>query len=55
VQDPRRAALAALVGVELIEADEGGEEAPQSTASVVPKIALWILLLFGGFLYQLCN
>ncbi len=55
VQDPRRAALAALVGVELIEPDEGGEEAPQSMASLVPKIALWILLLFGGFLYRICN
>jgi hypothetical protein len=55
VQDPRRAALAALVGAEISEADEEGDEAPISAASLVPKIALWILLLFGGFLYRFCN
>jgi hypothetical protein len=55
VQNPRRAALSALVGGELFDADEEGEEAPQSVASLLPKITLWILLLFGGFLYQLCN
>jgi PHP family Zn ribbon phosphoesterase len=55
VQDPRRAALAALVGAELGEADEEDDEAPPSAASLVPKIALWILLLFGGFLYRFCN
>jgi hypothetical protein len=54
-QDPRRAALAALIGAEIGEADEEGEETPASTASLVPKIALWILLLFGGFLYRFCN
>jgi len=55
VQDPRRAALAALIGTELGEADEDGEETPPSVVSLVPKIALWILLLFGGFLYRFCN
>jgi hypothetical protein len=54
-QNPRRAALAALVGAEFGEADEEGEETPPSTASLLPKIALWILLLFGGFLYRFCN
>ena len=54
-QDPRRAALAALIGAEISEADEEGEETPASAASLVPKIALWILLLFGGFLYRFCN
>ena len=54
-QNPRRAALSALVGGELFDADEEGEEAPQSAASLLPKIALWILLLFGGFLYRFCN
>ena len=54
-QNPRQAALAALVGAELSEADEEGEEASPSVASLVPKIALWILLLFGGFLYRICN
>jgi hypothetical protein len=53
--DPRRAALVALIGAELSAADEEGEEAPPSVASLVPKIALWILLLFGGFLYRFCN
>jgi hypothetical protein len=51
--DPRRAALAALVGVGLSE--EEAEEAPPSVASLIPKVALWILLLFGGFLYRFCN
>ena len=55
VQDPRRAALAALVGAEISEADEEGDEAPISAASFVPKIALWILLLFGGLLFRFCN
>jgi hypothetical protein len=47
--------LVALIGAELSAADEEGEEAPPSVASLVPKIALWILLLFGGFLYRFCN
>jgi hypothetical protein len=55
VQDPRRAALAALVGAEISEADEESAEAPISAASLVPKIALWILLLFGGLLFRFCN
>jgi hypothetical protein len=54
-QDPRRAALAALVGADISETDEEGEEAPPSIGSVAPKIAIWILLLIGGFLYRFCN
>lgn len=54
-QDPRRAALAALIGADIGEADEGVEETAPSVASVIPKIAIWILLLIGGFLYRFCN
>jgi hypothetical protein len=54
-QDPRRAALAALIGVDVSEADEGVEEEPPSIGSVAPKIAVWVLLLIGGFLYRFCN
>jgi hypothetical protein len=54
-RDPRRAALAALIGVEPSEEDEEGEETPPSATSLIPKIALWILLLFGGVLYRFCN
>jgi hypothetical protein len=53
--DPRRAALAALIGTNVGEADEDLEETAPSVASVVPKIAIWILLLIGGFLYRFCN
>jgi hypothetical protein len=54
-QDPRRAALAALIGAEFGEADERAEEPPPSIGTVAPKIAMWILLLIGGFLYRFCN
>ena len=54
-QDPRRAALAALIGVDVSEADEEVDETAPSAGSVVPKIAMWILLLIGGFLYRFCN
>jgi hypothetical protein len=47
--------LAALVGAEITEEDENGEEASASIGSIAPKIALWILLLIGGFLYRFCN
>jgi len=53
--DPRRAALAALIGVNPNELDEHAEEPPPSIGSVLPKIAMWILLLIGGFLYRFCN
>jgi hypothetical protein len=54
-QDPRRAALAALIGADIREAGEGPEEPPPSIGSVAPKIAMWVLLLIGGFLYRFCN
>ncbi len=54
-QDPQRSVLAALVGAEITEEDEAGEEALTSIGSVAPKIALWILLLVGGFFYRFCN
>jgi hypothetical protein len=54
-QDPRRAALAALIGADISEADEGVDETTPSVGSVVPKIAMWVLLLIGGFLYRFCN
>ncbi len=54
-QDPQRSVLAALVGAEITDADEAGEETLTSIGSVAPKIALWILLLVGGFFYRFCN
>lgn len=54
-RDARREALAALMGAEVGGANEEGEEVPPSAASLLPKIALWILLLFGGILYRFCN
>jgi hypothetical protein len=47
--------LADLLGAENTEADEEGEELATSIGSAAPKIALWILLLIGGFLYRFCN
>jgi hypothetical protein len=53
---PRRAALSALIEREFGEPDEQGEEeVPASIGSIVPKIAMWILILFGGFFYRFCN
>ena len=54
-QDPRRAALAALIGADVSESGQDLEEAAPSAASVIPKIAIWILLLIGGFFYRFCN
>ena len=54
-QGPRRAALAALIGLDVNEEGPRAEEAPPSIESVVPKIAMWVLLLIGGFLYRFCN
>ncbi len=54
-QNPQRAALATLIGAEITEADEEREELPASIGSVAPKIAMWILLLIGGFFYRFCN
>jgi hypothetical protein len=53
--DPRRAALAALIGADISEADEDADETTPSAGSVVPKIAIWVLLLIGGFLYRFCH
>jgi len=54
-QDPRRAALAALMGVEIPEAEERTAEPPPTIGSVAPKMILWALLLIGGFLYRFCT
>ena len=54
-RDPQRSVLAALVGSEITDADEAGEEVLTSIGSVAPKIALWILLVVGGFFYQFCK
>lgn len=54
-QDPRRATLAALLGAEIADAGEHAAETPASIGSVVPKLAIWILLLVGGFLYRFCE
>ncbi len=51
----QRAILKDLFEAENSEADEGGEELAESIGSAAPKIALWILLLIGGFLYRFCN
>jgi hypothetical protein len=50
----KRGALTELFEAEFTEAEEE-EEPPTSVASAAPKIALWILLLVGGFLYRLCE
>ena len=52
---PRRAALAALVGADIDQTEEVVEETDPSVGSVLPKIAVWVLLLIGGFLYRFCN
>ncbi len=52
---PRRTALTDLLGAEISEADEAGEELATSIGSAAPKVAMWILLLIGGFLYRFCN
>jgi hypothetical protein len=47
--------LAALLGAEIADAGEHAAETPASIGSVVPKLAIWILLLVGGFLYRFCE
>ncbi len=54
-QSPRRVTLTGLLEMENTEADEESEELTTSIGSAAPKIALWILLLIGGFLYRFCN
>ena len=52
---PRRMTLTGLLEAENTEADEESEEFTTSIGSAAPKIAMWILLLIGGFLYRFCN
>jgi hypothetical protein len=52
---PQRAELMSLFEADSSEADEDREEFTTSIGSAAPKVALWILLLIGGFLYRFCN
>jgi hypothetical protein len=54
-QGLQRAILTGLLEAENGEEDEAGEESATSIGSAAPKVALWILLLIGGFLYRFCN
>ena len=54
-QRPQRAELMGLFEANTSEADEESEELTTSIGSAAPKVALWILLLIGGFLYRFCN
>lgn len=54
-QRPQRAELTELFEADGSEADEQSEEVAASIGSAAPKVALWILLLLGGFLYRYCN
>jgi len=54
-QRPQRAELLGLFEADSGEADEEREEFATSIGSAAPKVALWILLLLGGFLYRFCN
>jgi hypothetical protein len=47
--------LTGLLEAEHTEANEASEELTPSNRSAAPKIAMWILLLIGGFLYRFCN
>jgi hypothetical protein len=51
----QRATLKDMFNAEFAEADEDGEELATSIGSAAPKVAMWILLLVGGFLYRVCN
>jgi hypothetical protein len=54
-QRPQRAELLDLFEADSGEAEEESEEFTTSIGSAAPKVALWILLLLGGFLYRFCN
>lgn len=54
-REQQRTALTDLLKAEFTHADEEGEELATSIGSAAPKIALWILLLAGSFLYRFCN
>ena len=53
--EPQRATLTDLLEAKITQEDQEGEEPTTSIGSAAPKIALWILLLIGGFLYRFCN
>ena len=40
---------------DIIEPDEDGEELATSVGSAAPRVAMWILVVLGGFLYRFCN
>ncbi len=54
-RNPQQAALTDLFRADFPEADEEREELTTSIGSAAPKVAMWILLLIGGFLYRFCN
>ena len=54
-RDAQRTTLTDLLKENFAEADEEGEELATSIGSAAPKVAMWILLLIGGFLYRFCN
>jgi len=54
-RDQQRTELTERLRAELPHATEDGEELATSIGSAAPKIALWIALLIGGFVYRLCN
>jgi len=54
-EQQQQSALKEMLKAEFAHADEDGAELATSIGSAAPKIALWILLLIGGFLYRLCN
>ena len=54
-RSPQRAELMNLFEADRGEADEEKDEFNTSIGSAAPKIALWILLLIGGFLYRFCE
>ncbi len=54
-RDSRSTAFTDLLAEESSETNEGGEELAGSIGSAAPKVAMWILLVVGGFFYRLCN
>ena len=54
-RDSQRTAFTDLLAEESTEINEGGEELAGSIGSAAPKVAMWILLVVGGFFYRLCN
>ncbi len=54
-RDAQRTTLTDLLKANFAEADEEGEELATSIGSAAPKVAIWILLVVGGFFYRICN